>query len=400
MVEVSGHKPRVAFVVQRYGLEVNGGAELLCRLVAEHLTKWWDIEVITTCAVDYLTWENVYSSGPQEVNGITVQRFPVDEPRDMAVFHQHSQAVFGYSASQEEELRWMSLQGPYSTPLFDYLTTQHTHYDLFIFFTYLYCTTFFGLPLVADRAVLVPTAHDEPPIHLSIFADLFGRVRYFIFNTPEEREFLRRRFPQASLQGEVVGVGIELPEVMTPAFREKYGIADPYLLYVGRIDPSKGCGELMDYFVRFRSEHRELPLKLVLLGKPAMALPQHPDIVPLGFVSEEDKYGGIAAAELIVMPSPYESLSMVLLEAWKLQKPTLVNGQCSVLLDHCRRAQAGLWYTNYEEFAEALTWLLLHPVERRRMAKNGRAYVDRNYIWSVVEEKYLRAADRVLRRQG
>jgi glycosyltransferase involved in cell wall biosynthesis len=398
--EVLKHKPRVAFVVQRYGLEVNGGAELLCRLVAEHLTKHWDIEVITTCAVDYLTWENIYPPGSQEVNGITVRRFPVDEPRNMVVFHQHSQMVFGRKASQEEELHWMRLQGPYSTPLFDYLATQHMHYDLFLFFTYLYCTTFFGLPLVSDRAALVPTAHDEPPIYLSIFDDLFGRVRYFIFNTPEEREFLRGRFPQVSLQGEVVGLGIELPEVITHAFCEKYQIASPYLLYVGRIDPAKGCGELMDYFVRFRSDHRELPLKLVLLGKPAMDLPQHPDIVPLGFVSEEDKYGGLAAAELVVIPSPYESLSMVLLEAWKLQKPTLVNAHCPVLIGQCRRAQGGLWYTNYEEFAEALTWLLSHPVERRRMAENGRAYVDRNYIWSAVQEKYLRAADRVLREQG
>src|SRR2546425_3867155 len=185
---------KVAFVVQRYGLEVNGGAELLCRQVAEHMAKYWDVEILTTCAIDYMTWQNEYPPGATSVHGVAVQRFPVDVPRDVAAFDRLSASVLAGGAGRDAELRWMHAQGPASAALLDYLRRHNQTYDLFIFFTYLYASTFFGLPLVADRSILVPTAHDEPPIYLEIFRDFFCLPKVLIFNTTEEQAFINQRF--------------------------------------------------------------------------------------------------------------------------------------------------------------------------------------------------------------
>jgi hypothetical protein len=206
-----GEIMKVAFVVQRYGLEVNGGSELLCRQVVEHMAKYWDVEVLTTCAVDYMTWRNDYPPGPTTIHNVPVRRFPVDVPRNVAAFNRLSAKVFAGEAGREAEITWMKAQGPRCSALIDYLHCEAGTYDFFIFFTYLYASTFFGLPLVADRGALVPTAHDEPPIYLGIFKELFHLPKVLIFNTPEERDFVNQRFGTQHVMQDVIGVGIEEP---------------------------------------------------------------------------------------------------------------------------------------------------------------------------------------------
>ena len=386
---------KLGFVVQRCGLEVNGGAELHCRQVAEHMSKYFDVEVVTTCAIDYMTWENEYSHGKGVLNGLIIWRFPVDYPRDISKFNKFSEKVFGKHHTKEEEIKWMKLQGPYSTKLFEFIEKNKEKYDYFIFFTYLYCTTFFGLPLVKDKAILVPTAHDEPPIYLKIFKELFSLPKAIIYNTEEEKRFVNSKFKNAHILSDVAGVGIDTPKGIQPAnFREKYDVHDNFIIYIGRIDESKGCKELFDYFLRYKKETKS-DIKLVLLGKPVMKIPKHEDIIPLGFVSEEDKFTGIGASELLIMPSIYESLSMVLMEAWMCKKAVLVNGQCEVLKGHCLRSNAGLYYANYEEFKECLDLLLSNGELRERMGENGKKYLRASYSWEKVEEKYLRLLERL-----
>jgi len=386
---------RLCFVVQRYGREVNGGAESHCREIAEHLVKYADIDVVTTCAIDYVTWKNEYTPGVETLNGVTVRRFPVDYERNIENFNRLSEAVLCHPHSYEDEIEWMRQQGPYSTHLLEFLSENKDNYDVFIFFTYLYCTTFFGLPLVADKAMLVPTAHDEPPIYLSIFESLFCLPQAFLYNTEEERKFVNSKFQVGAIPSDIIGVGVDVPQkIDLSAFKQKHGV-DKFIIYIGRIDESKGCEALFEYFIRYKAETCS-PVKLVLMGKPVMKVPDHPDIIPLGFVSEQEKFDGIAASELLIMPSKFESLSMVLLEAWHCTRPVLVNGGCEVLKGQCCRSNAGLWYENYDEFKECLDYLLENKELSDVMGRNGKKFVEENYSWEIIENKYLQNLERYI----
>lgn len=382
---------KVAFVVQRYGTEVAGGSETLCRQIAERMGKHWDVEVLTTCAQDYLTWRDHYEPGVERLNGVRVRRFRVDFPRTRHFFRHLLECVFSKEGCPELEERWAREQGPYSSEFLRYLEEHGREYDLFIFFTYLYGLTFFGLPLVAERSLLVPTAHDEDPFHLGIFKRLFALPKGFLFLSPEEQALVQKKF-QLPTPGAVLGCGIDDPgPVDSGHFRREHGGKVPgrYIVYVGRIDPCKGCRELFADFARFRASYPGEDLKLVLAGKNAMEFEPHPDIVPLGYVDEATKLSAIAGAEALVMSSPFESLSMVLLEAWMLGKPVLVNAQSDVLEGQALRSGGGLAYRGTEEFAQALRRLLDDAELRRKLGASGRAYVETHYLWDKVEERLL-----------
>ncbi len=381
-------KPKIAFVVQRNGKEVNGGAEYHCFLIAKLMSRDWDVEILTTCALDYMTWENHYDEGIEVVDDISIRRFKVDTVRDTTAFNTYSSDILsqGENISIDDAEQWMKLQGPLSSGLLDYIKEHKNHYDKFIFFTYLYATTYYGLPLVADKSILVPTAHDEPPIYLPIWDDWFKLPQYFVYNTIEEETFLKKRFPHIKFRGEIVGVGINNPtDYSNITFRQKYNIYAPYILYVGRIDNSKGCDHLLEYFIRFK-ETNNIQLKLVLAGKSVIEIPEHKDIIHLGFVDEETKFAAIEGCEFLVNPSPFESLSMVLLEAWSLNKPVLVNADAKVMVGQCQRSHGGLWYEDYEAFEKNTLFLLEKPYTFKHMKE----WVDENYGWDVIREKFLR----------
>jgi glycosyltransferase involved in cell wall biosynthesis len=388
-------KPKIALVVQRYGMDIAGGSEQLCRLIAQRLSISYSCDVITTCARDYITWKNEFPPGITLVNGVCVHRFSVDTVRDTEYFNTLSSEVFSARANYDLEHRWMKAQGPYSTPMLEFLKNNKTTYDAFIFFTYLYCTTFFGLPLVSDRSILVPTAHDEPPIYLSIFDELFQLPQRFLFLTAEEQDFIYRRFCLPETVGEIAGLGLDsfcgdvvgadLPEDV----RDVVATA-PYMLYLGRIDESKGCKTLMDWFARYTSEHSASNLHLVLAGKAVMPIPLHPRIIAAGYVSETTKQALIKRATFMIAPSPYESLCISALEAWLHERPVLANGDCLVLVGQCRRSHGGLWYCNYEEFAECISLLIDDEQLRTQLGQRGKRFVAQEYTWDRVEKVYQR----------
>jgi glycosyltransferase involved in cell wall biosynthesis len=390
---------RVAFVVQRYGAEVCGGAEAYARRLAEHMARHWELEVWTTCATDHLTWRNDYVAGETVVENVRVRRFPVDVPRDPVRFAALTRRVFGAGHEEAEELAWVDAQGPRSTALVEHVRTQGAAVDLFVFFTYLFWPTFFGLRAAPRPSILVPTAHDEPPIHLAVYRDLFRRPAGFAFNSVEERDFVNRCFGTEDVPQDVIGLGVDEPAGVDPArFLARHPeLADADLVVAcGRIEPAKGCWSLFNHFLRLRAELPDRALKLVLVGASAVEVPSHPDVIPVGFVDERDKQDALAAARVVVLPSPYESLSLVALEAWGVGTPVLANGACDVLRGQCRRSQGGLWYESYAEFREALTLLLDVDELRARLGRAGRAYVRRMYAWDVVEAKHLALARRVL----
>lgn len=382
-------RPRVAFVVQRYGLEVNGGSEQLCRSLAERLAPHIDLDVLTTCALDHSTWENYYPPGQDEINGIKVRRFIVEEGR-ASDFDRLIQSFYGRPHSPEEELLWLRKQGPHCPGLLEFIKAEGQGYDLFLFFTYLYSPTFHGLPLVAERSILVPTVHDEPAVRLGIFRRLFRMPRYIVYLTPWEQRFVQELFRNAEVPSQVIGAGLgQPPEADPERFRCRHGLEGDFLLYLGRIEGAKGCHQMIDYFLRFRAEAGR-PLKLVLCGRAQSPLPTHPDIIPLGFVTEEEKFDALAAATLLLSPSPYESLSLTCLEAWQMALPVLGNGECGVLVEHCLAGNGGLFYRSYPEFALCLRLLLDNPQLRHGLGAKGQRYVVENYSWDGVKAKYLR----------
>jgi glycosyltransferase involved in cell wall biosynthesis len=387
---------RIAFVVQRYGLEINGGAELHCRWVAEHLKKYAEVEVLTSKAADYITWKNHYERDEDMVNGIPVRRFAVTRVRNPERFGRLQDRLLRREHTEAEELRWLDEEGPRVPGLIDHLKRRPGAYDHVIFFSYRYYHSYWGVKAVPGRSILVPTAERDPIIGLSIFRDLFRRPRAILYNSLEERKMINDISGNEAVPGDVVGVGTVVPGRLDgEAFRRKHSISGPYILYLGRVDENKGCSRLFDYFIRFKRESGS-GVKLVLAGTSVMQVPSHPDIHYLGFLGDEEKFDALAGADLLVMPSFYESLSMVTLEAWALGKPVLVNSLCDVLKGQCLRSNGGLFYENYPEFREALTLLLSSPRLRGALGENGRRYYEANYSWEVIERKYLALLNRLV----
>ena len=385
---------KLAVVVQRYGAELNGGAELHARYVAEHLTRHADVEVLTTCATDYITWRNEFAPGVERINGVPVRRFPVSRERDAENFGRRSTAVFEAQHSIAAELAWLRSEGPTSPSLINHLRRHGEAYDFCIFFSYRYYHAYHGIRVTGPRAVLVPTAERDPALGLRIFSGSFRRVRALMYNSYEERALINAVSGNEDVPGVVVGIGSEVPRHPEPRrFRQKTGIEGPVVIYVGRIDENKGCRELFSFFRHYAPLAPQLTL--VLVGNPVMPIPAHPRIRHLGYVTDQEKFDAMAAADLLVIPSRYESLSMVTLEAWALGRPVLANGRCDVLCGQCIRSNGGLYYENYEEFAETLHSITSNRALRDALGVNGRAYFNAHYTWPVIERKYLDMLERL-----
>ena len=386
---------KVAVVVQRYGININGGAELHARYVAEHLAKHIDVEVLTTCATDYVTWRNELPSGVDQVNGVTVRRFPVRHERDIKDFGKQSAKVFSHIHSIADELRWLESEGPTSTALIEHIQNHEDAWDYLIFFTYRYYQTYHGIRKAASRSILVPTAERDSAIGVSLFGSIFRGARAIMYNSFEERALIQKLTGNVNIPSEVVGVGCEIPPTADPLrFRKKFGVDSRFALYVGRIDKNKGCEELFRFFARYAMVYPS-GLSLVLLGRSIIDIPSNPKIHSLGFVSDQDKFDALAAADLLIMPSYYESLSMVLLESWAIGRPVLVNGHCDVLRGQCIRSNGGLYYENHDEFVESLRLMEQDRGLKVALGQNGQDYFQRHYAWPVIEQKYLSMLDQL-----
>ncbi len=415
---------KVAFIVQRYGADILGGAEYHCRLVAERLAERHDVEVLTTCAHDYVSWKNEYAEGADRVRGVTVRRFANAQTRDIDAFNRYSEWIFNHPHSRSDELDWLRQQGPWCPALVEHLERHHRTFDALIFFTYLYAPTVLGIQVAPSRSILVPTAHDEAAIHLGIYKEVFGTVAGIAYNTEVERRFLASHFSIRAMAEETIGCGVELPppahgpnrheegaeagdepslaEVELPrsslggrggTFRRRHKLHGPMALYGGRIEKGKGCEELVEYFRTYHAEGGEA--QLALMGVKLMPLPEEPYIRFAGLLSERERMQALEAATVVVVPSPYESLSLLALEAFAVGTPVLANARSEVLVDHCVRSNAGLYYADRDEFVECLKLLVTDRDLRVAMGQNGRAYVRDHYRWDLVMTKIERMVAKV-----
>ena len=384
---------KIAIVVQRYGAEINGGAELHARYIAEHLAAHGDVRVLTTCARDYVTWRNEWPAGEDIVNGVPIERFPVAHERDLIDFRDRSAVVFNHQHSVEDELRWLESQGPYSPALTARLRRAAGEFDFLVLFSLRYHHAFRGARIASNKAVLVPTAEREASLGLALFPPVLRGVRAIMYNSFEEQSLIHAVSLNQDVPSVVVGVGSEIPGTVHPdRARPAFGLHHPYIVYVGRIDANKGCADLFRDFLDY-VERSGRVLDLVLIGKAVMEIPTHPRIRHLGFVSDADKFDVIAGSELLVMPSPYESLSMVALEAWALGKPVLASARCDVLVGQCIRSNGGLYYKGAGEFGATLDRLLSDANMSAALGRHGREYYRENYAWPVIERKYLTMFD-------
>ncbi len=381
---------KLAFVVQRYGREILGGSETLARQLAERLSRRYEIEILTTTAQDYITWKNEYEGGEEKLRGVKIHRFPVEGERDLEEFNKFSEEIYKGQSTHEQELEWLERQGPVVPELVEYLKKEHERFDLIIFFTYLYYPTFYGLKVAPEKSFLIPTAHDEPPLRLGIFKEMFQLPSAFLFNTEAEELLVLERFPVHKKMRETIGMGMELLDPPDPAsFRKKHDISAKYLLYAGRIDAGKGMDELFRYFTFYKEEHPATGnLQLVLIGKLGMKLPEDKSIRYIGFVDEADKLAAMAGAVAVVQSSRMESLSIVTLEAFSVGSPVLANGGSQVLVDHCRKSNAGFYYRDFEEFEKLLHLLLNDKSLARDLGKNGQRYIKETYGWTKLLPKY------------
>jgi glycosyltransferase involved in cell wall biosynthesis len=453
---------KIAFIVQRYGADILGGSEYHCRLIAERIAQRHQVDVLTTCARDYITWKNEYPEGTDRIRGVNVRRFANARTRDIESFNRFSDWIFNYPHSDQDEMAWLEQQGPWCPALLEHLERQHRSYDVLIFFTYLYAPTLLGMRINPARSILVPTAHDEPAIRLRLYQELFKGAKAFAYNTDVERRFLNRTFEIRASAEETIGCGVDLPQsrpyprtvdeltsvgggggggrdrhrgrgervrdveaardrgdgerermrggtdeeegdreeseggagnrkVMRgrgEVFRRRHRLYGPILLYGGRIDPGKGCEELFQYFHAYVQDGGNATL--ALMGAKLMPLPEDPSVRFAGLLSDQERAEALEAATVVVVPSPYESLSLLALESFAVGTPVLVNGRSEVLVEHARKSNAGLYYGDQDEFVEALKLLLADDRLRAAMGRNGRTYIKQNYRWDIVMGKYDR----------
>jgi len=392
-------KRKICLVSQRYGERVNGGAELLARQYAERLSAYFDVDVLTSCAVDYYSWKNEYAPGRETKNGVTVLRFETQEERDMDLFGNVSHQVYTDRYNDMEQCaRWYKVSGPYCPTLRRYIMDHKDDYIVFIFMGYLYYTTTICMPCVARKAIMITTAHDEEPFNrVNFYRALFRLPAAFVFLSEEEKNLVQSRFHNGHIPYVITGAGVTLPEGLQKdkdRFKARYGMRSDYIIYVGRVDAAKGCAELFEYFKAYKNKHPD-DLKLVLAGGRFMDVPQSGDIIELGFLSEVEKFAAIAGAKALVQPSGLESLGIVVLEAMKLGVPVLLNANSDVLRGQAKRSNAGLSYSGKEEFLRALHLILTDEALAKKMGENGIQFVDTQYGWDIIEQKLCRIIDKV-----
>jgi glycosyltransferase involved in cell wall biosynthesis len=381
---------KLLYVVQRYGEDIVGGSEAACRQFAEALVgAGHEVDVLTSCARSYVTWENSYDPGESLINGVRVHRLPVIEPRYPERFGPMDQWLMSGRGrpSTWEHQRWASLMGPNMDGLREWLMAHYSCFDAAIFMTYLYASATRGIPVIAGRIPVVfqPTAHLEPAIAVPLFESTFRLPDAFLFFTPEEQEVVDTRFRIES-EGSVVGIGIEMnpPTSSVDEFRSMHNLGDdPYVIYVGRLDPMKGVKELVSFFVAAK-ELNPSPVKLVLAGDPIIEIPNHPDIVVTGFLDEPMKQAAIKGSEALIQSSYFESFSIVLCEAWVQERPALVQGASPVLRGQALRSGGAIPYEGFAEFEQALQMITEARARNIAMGKSGRRYVEEMYDWANV----------------
>jgi glycosyltransferase involved in cell wall biosynthesis len=401
-------KSKIALVIQRFGDDITGGAEWHCAQIAHYLKPYYDIDVLTTCAKDYTNWQPVLPAGTETVDGITVKRF-FNYPRASKaklrkirklITHRLTyqwllrllgiyEQLTNLHPTKKDEKEWLIAQGPYCPDMIEYLATNHHQYQSLFFFSVLYYPTAVGALLFPKKSILIPMLHDEKANYYSVYKQIFDTDLLFFFNTLTEAQIATKIYGDKPRRYEIVGVGIDDDHI---SFNDKPISVkqEPYIFYAGRIDKNKGCKQLIQFFLAYKEKYPS-SLQLVLVGHLHMHIPKHASIQYLGYVSSEEKNALIRNAVAVVVPSYFESLSLLMLEAMWYNRPVLVNKQCAVLVEHADRSKAAFAYDDSENFSNQLHSLVNNSALNQEMGALGHAYVKKNYAWEKIIDQYRKA---------
>ena len=385
----------LTIVLPWYGPDTAGGAEWHARqLVAALHRAAVPVEVWATTARDARSpVAPHYALGWDVLDDVPVRRFAATQG-SLPAWVRRTPQRWGLDAAPPNEWQLLAaLTG--SDTLLEALAHEAHGKRRFIFFLYAYPTTFFGAQIVGARAMLIPCLHDEPYAHYSTTRQLLESVPLILANSYGEAALIRALSGIGPERCPVVGEGIDLTwRGDGAAFRRRHGLDGPLLLFVGRRDYTKNFPVLWAYLEQRWRERGPQP-QLMLAGAGEWFIPPalRPWVHDLGYISEADKHAAFAAADVHCNPSLLESFSLALMEGWLQGTPALVHARCAVTVDHCQRAEGGLWFDSYAQFNEALDQLL-DPQHGPAMGAHGRAWVQANCRWEDVVVRILAAMER------
>lgn len=417
---------KFAFVTPRYGADLSAGVEHACRLIAEHVCERHDVDVLTTCARDHRTWKNEYSEGADRVRGVLVRRFGVSQVPDHIGFDALSQRLQTSPHSRAEELEWVRLHGPWSPGLLEYLKRANRSYDVLVFFGLWHPLTVHGVEIAPERSVLFPYLQLQPALRFGIWPDVARSVRGLGFFSEAERRLLHSYLGVRHAGEEVVGIGVDPPpqqayprhqqdpndsitddeehvtedESDAPdyldgrgiPFKRRHRLYGRFALYGGRVESDNGCEEMLEYFDTFAASENDATL--VLMGVKMMKVPEEPYVRLAGVIPDRERMTAYEAADVTIAPASDDLLAQPLLESLAVGTPVLASARNAAAVEHCRRAGAGLYYRNREEFVGALTLLTSNAQLREKLGGNGRTYIRSHHRWDGVLGRFDRLISR------
>ncbi|MHB1533288.1 MAG: glycosyltransferase family 4 protein [Acidimicrobiales bacterium] len=379
---------RIGFVAPRFGPSVVGGSEAVSREIALGLAeRGWQVEMLTTCAVDHYTWANALPWGTSVEEGITVHRFQTVPSASRVGFRTHQRIYADEPTTVDEQASWLSF--PFRVPgLFSHLLRHGSAFDAVVFSPYLFWTTTVCLPLVAERAVVVPCLHDEVYARLPIIRPVLASpASVWFLSEPEHR--LAHRLGPVAAHHRVTGAGVVPPGPVDPdGFRARYGIERPFVLYAGRREVDKGWWWLVDQF-RDALVVDDPGVDLVTVGAGEIEIPKAlaGRVIDLGFLATAERDNALAAADALIQPSLMESFSRSVMESWLVGTPVLAREGSEVVSWHCARSGGGRTFADASQLAGLLRDLRDKPEERTRMGELGQRYVTTTYSWPIVLDR-------------
>lgn len=418
---------RFAFVTPRYGADLTTGAEHVCRLLAQQVSERHDVEVLTTCAANSGTWKNEYAEGADRIRRVLVRRFAVSQPHDRQAFAQLSKRLFSEPHTRGDEIEWTRRLGPWAPGLIEHLSRQHRSYDVLVFFSLWHPTTVQGLQIAPDRSVLFPYVQLCPALRFGLWSELLNMVRGVGYVSVSERRLARGYLQATPHAEELVGIGIDPPPQQAyprhqqdPAddivadedlgadngsteesylhargvpFRRRHRLYGSFALYGGRVGTDNGCEEMLEYFDGYAQQQPDAAL--VLMGVKMMKLAEEPYVRLAGVLPERERMVAYEAADVTIAPASDDLLAQPLLESLAVGTPVLASAANAAAVEHCRRANGGLYYANRQEFSEALRLVMGNPQLRDALGNNGRRYVQQHYRWDNVLGRFDRLVARV-----